>query len=146
MRNVRTRIAVIINSNRRRRVVSLSLILLCLAVGVRLVSISAAGSTSKGFISPNPPSGLVVSVVSSSSLRLQWQDNSSNESSFSIVRCQGSSCAPFSSVASVGANTTTFTNTGLLSGTTYGYYIIAVGKGGKVSPPSNTVWATTLVA
>ena len=143
MSNVRTHIRSVINSSRRRRVVSLSLFLFCLAAAVRLVSIEAAGSTSKGFISPNPPSGLIVSDVSSTSLRLQWQDNSSNETSFSIYRCQGASCTPFGSIASVGADTTTFTNTGLLSGTTYGYYVIAVGKGGRVSPASNTAWATT---
>src|SRR5690349_12984020 len=147
MSNVRTHIELIsrslINAGRRRRVVSLSLLLFCLAAGVRLVSIEAAGSTSKGFISPNPPSGLIVTVVSSTSLRLQWQDNSSNETSFSIYRCQGASCTPFGSIASVGVDTTTFTNTGLLGGTTYGYYVIAVGKGGRVSPASNTAWATT---
>ena len=100
----------------------------------------------KGAVTPNPPSGLSVSVVSSSSLRLQWQDNSSNETSFSVFRCQGNSCTPFSNIASVGANTTIFTNTNLLSGTTYGYYVRAVGKGGRTSAPSNTVWATTLAA
>src|SRR6185369_8202088 len=136
MSNVRTHIIrSLINAGRRRRVVTLSLLIFGLAAGVRLVSIDAAGSTVKGFISPNPPSGLIVSVVSSSSLRLQWLDNSSNENSFSIYRCQGASCTPFGSISSVGANITTFTNTGLLSGTTYGYYVIAVGKGGKVSPP-----------
>ena len=104
MSNVRTHIRSVINSSRRRRVVTLSLLIFCLAAGVRLVSIEAAGSTAKGFISPNPPSGLTVSVVSSSSLRLQWQDNSSNETSFSIYRCQGSSCTPFGSIASIGAD------------------------------------------
>lgn len=150
MSNVRTHIEFIIRSttkaSRRRRIVGLSLLLFCLAAGVRLVSSEAAGSPAKGFISPNPPSGLIVSVVSSSSLRLQWQDNSSNETSFSIYRCQGTACTPFGSISSVGGNITTFTNTSLLSGTTYGYYVIAVGKGGKVSPPSNTAWATTLAA
>src|SRR4029078_13363011 len=85
-------------------------------------------------------------ILSASSLRLQWQDHSSNETSFSIYRCQGASCTPFGSVSSVGADITNFTNTGLLSGTTYGYYVIAIGKGGKVSPPSNTAWATTSTA
>ncbi len=98
----------------------------------------------KGPVTPNPPSGLIVSVVSSSSLRLQWQDNSSNETSFSVFRCQGNLCTPFSSIASVGANTTIFTNTNLVGGTTYGYYVSAVGKGGRTSAPSNTAWATTL--
>ena len=150
MSNVRTHIEVIFrsvtNSSRRRRVVSLSLLLFCLAAGVRLVSIEAAAFEPKGALVPNPPSGLIVSVVSSSSLRLQWQDNSSNETSFSVFRCQGNSCTPFSSIGSVGADTAIFTNTSLSGGTTYGYYVCAVGKGGRTSAPSNTAWSTTLAA
>ena len=117
MRDVRPHIEFIIRSitglNCRRRVVSLGLLLFCLAVGFRLVSISAAGAPAKGPVAPNAPSGLTVSVISSSSLRLQWQDNSTDETSFSVFRCLGSSCTPFSSIASVGANTTVFTNTNL---------------------------------
>src|SRR5829696_5787321 len=150
MSNVRTHIELIIrlvtNLSRRRRVVSLSLLLFCLAAGVRLVSIDAAAFEPKGAVVPNPPSGLIVSVVSSSSLRLEWQDNSSNETSFSVFRCQGNSCTPFSSIGSVGADTAIFTNTNLVGGTTYGYYVCAVGKGGRTSAPSNTAWSTTLAA
>lgn len=147
MRDVRTPIEFIlrskINLDRRRRVVSLSLLIFCLVAGVRLFSVSVAGAPP---VVPEPPSGLVVSVVSSSSLRLQWQDNSTNETSFSIFRCQGNACTPFGSIANVGANTIVFTNTGLAGGTTYGYYVCAVGKGGRTSAPSNTAWATTLAA
>src|ERR1044071_8316802 len=129
----------IISSSRGRRAVSLGLLIFCLAAGVRLVSISVAGAPAV----PNAPSGLIVSVVSSSSLRLQWQDNSSDETSFSVLRCQGSSCTPFGSIASVGANTTVFTNTNLLSGTSYSYSVRAVGKGGRTSASSNIAWSTT---
>src|SRR5262249_7139710 len=137
MRIVRTHLEFIIkasNSSRKRRLFSLGVAPFLLVAGIWLISVSAAGAPSKG-TAPNPPSGLTVSALSATSLSLQWRDNSTDEASFSVFRCQGASCTPFSKIATTGANTTVFTDTGLSGGITYGYYITAVGKGGKSSTP-----------
>src|SRR5436190_17925020 len=69
-------------------------------------------------------------------------DNSTNETQFSIERCQGSPCV-FAQAALVGADVTTYADLGLASNTTYTYQVKAL-KGDVVSAPSNTATATTL--
>ena len=60
------------------------------------------------------------SVVSSSGIDLAWQDTASNEIGFGIERCSGTTCAvTFVEVATVGANATSYQNTGLLAATSY---------------------------
>ncbi len=41
---------------------------------------------------------------------LKWTDNSSNEDSFRIERCTGSTCTNFAQIATTGANTTSYFN------------------------------------
>jgi len=81
-----------------------------------------AGATPQA--SPNAPSNLRVSSVSSSRLDLSWTDNSSNETGFKIERAS-SSAGPFTQIATVGANVRTFSNTGLTPNTTYYYRVRA---------------------
>ncbi len=72
---------------------------------------------------PVAPSNLTATVTTSrigkttiKTAKLQWQDNSSNETSFTLQRCTetgkgaGLTCN-YSDLSTVGANTTTFTNT-----------------------------------
>src|SRR5262245_21906997 len=61
---------------------------------------------------------------SAGSLRLTWNDNSTNESGFKIERKAGSG-GTFSVIASVAANSTSYNDTGLVNGTTYCYRISA---------------------
>jgi hypothetical protein len=91
---------------------------------------------------PNAPTNLTASASSSSRIALQWTDNSTNETQFSIERCQGSPCV-FAQAALVGADVTTYADLGLASNTTYTYQVKAL-KGDVVSAPSNTATATTL--
>jgi titin len=90
---------------------------------------------------PTAPSGLTVTVVSRSSLLLNWNDNSSNEDAFRIER--SSPGVPFRVVASVGSGVTTFTDTGLAANTTYSYRVKAANAGGE-SAPTDVKSATTL--
>lgn len=104
----------------------------------------AAASSSSG--APVEPSGLDATAVSSSRIDVSWVDNSSNESAFAIERCDGSPCSTsFAQVASVGANVTTFADTGLSAGATFSYRVRAQNAGGN-SAYSNTDSATTLSA
>lgn len=89
---------------------------------------------------PAAPSGLAATAISSKQIDLVWSDNSSNESSFVIERSLNN--VNFSEIATTGANATSFTDTGLNSGTTYFYRVRASNVGG-VSPYSNVAQATT---
>ena len=81
---------------------------------------------------PDPPSGLTVTPISSSGIDLVWIDNSVTETGFVIERSITGSSGPFTTLASVSADTTSFSNTGLLADLPYWYRIQAVnGTGGS---------------
>ncbi|HEX9823253.1 MAG TPA: fibronectin type III domain-containing protein, partial [Actinomycetota bacterium] len=92
-------------------------------------------------VSPAAPSGLGATGLSSSEISLSWTDNSTNEDGFKIERSpagQGS----WSEVATVGAGTTTYLDTGLTASTAFDYRVRAHNAGGN-SPYSNVASATT---
>ncbi len=93
---------------------------------------------------PTAPSNLTVGNATTSSLTLNWTDNSSNETGFRIERA-GSSNGPWSFLTNVGAGVQTYTNTGLASSTTF-YYRVFSYNGNGTSSPSNTASGTTLAA
>jgi len=90
---------------------------------------------------PNAPTGLTATAVSQHQINLSWTDNATNESGFKIER---SPFAPgsWTQIAAVGANVTTYPNTGLASGTTYYYRVRAWNAAGD-SAYSNEAHATT---
>jgi uncharacterized protein YxeA len=92
---------------------------------------------------PATPTNLVATVISKNQINLTWTDNSNNETGFHIERCKGTTCTNFTLIATVGANVTTFTNTGLTANTTYRYRIYAYNATGN-SGYSNIAKATTL--
>jgi len=71
---------------------------------------------------------------------LSWNDNSSNESGFRIER--SSDGQSFSQIATVDVNTTTYSDTGLHSNTTYWYRVNAYNEYGE-SGYTNVVSLTT---
>ena len=82
-------------------------------------------------------------MVSSSQINLTWTDTSTNESGFRIERCSGTGCTAFAEIATVGANTRAYQNTGLTAGASYSYRVRAYNSAGN-SAYSNT--ATTRTA
>ncbi len=91
--------------------------------------------------SPAPPTGLTATAVSSSQIDLAWVDNADNEDSFDIERSL-SAGSGFAVVASVGANVTSYQDTGLSASTTY-YYRVRARNSAGVSACSNVADATT---
>jgi hypothetical protein len=89
---------------------------------------------------PAKPTNLVVSSVTASSVIIAWTDNATNESGFKIER--KTSATAFQEIATVPANTTSFTNTGLSGNTTYIYRVRAWNSAGD-SDYSNEVSALT---
>ena len=78
-----------------------------------------------------PPAPVLVSVTrtSSSSVQIVWQDGSNRETGYLIQRRSADNLL-WETVATVGANTTSFTDTGLDAGSDYVYRVVAQGSGG----------------
>jgi hypothetical protein len=75
---------------------------------------------------PTAPGGLAAIAVSQTQINLSWTDNSSNETGFKIFR-DGVELLPS---PKVGANVTTFNDTGVTCGTTYTYTVKATNAAG----------------
>jgi hypothetical protein len=97
-----------------------------------------------GVSGPAAPSSLTASAASTSQINLSWTDNSNNEDGFKVERLN--SDGTWSQVATVGANLTTWSDTGLTAGTTYTYRVRAYNASGGDSAYSNTASATTNTA
>ena len=89
---------------------------------------------------PAAPSNLSGSALSSTQARIQWNDNSSDESGFRVLRKVGASGA-YSSV-NVGANSVAYTDSGLSGGTQYFYKVQAYNTVGN-SPDSAEISVIT---
>ena len=100
------------------------------------VSLTAAYRTT-----PPAPTALTATAVSGTQVDLAWTDNSTAEDGFRIERCVGQGCTAFVEIATVAANVTTYQNTGLTAGTSYGYRVRAYSVAGN-SAYSNTATAT----
>jgi LmbE family N-acetylglucosaminyl deacetylase len=114
------------------------------------VDVSAYSNTANATTPPLPPvapSGLVASPVSSSRIDLAWTDNSNNETAILVERALDAGGAPgtFSQIASLAANTTAYSNTGLIASTPYWYRVRATNSAGN-SAYSNSSAATTPAA
>jgi fibronectin type 3 domain-containing protein len=83
---------------------------------------------------------LTAATVSGTQIDLAWRDNAGNETGYRIERRDGSS-SQWTEVGTVAQNVTVFRNTGLATGATYLYRVLAYNAAGN-SPPSNEVSAT----
>src|SRR5207248_1213099 len=90
----------------------------------------ASGTTITGPPPPAAPSSLAVGSPTSSSLTLSWADNASNETGFEVERRLTSDPpSSYAQVGTVGANVTTYADTGLASSTDYTYRLRATNAG-----------------
>lgn len=81
-------------------------------------------STPKPMAPPAAPSRLTAAAASRNQINLRWTDNSSNETDFHIERSPNGSSG-WTQIATVGANVTTYNNSGLTCGTRYYYRVRA---------------------
>jgi pectate lyase len=112
---------------------------------VKAIVMAGAGAGG-GAPPPSPPAApgsLAATAISGSQINLGWSDNSNNEDGFKIERSTDG--VNFTQIATVGANVTSYPNTGLAAATTYYYRVRAYNAGGD-SGYSNTASATTLAA
>lgn len=90
---------------------------------------------------PLMPTELTVASRTATTVTLTWKDNSQNETSFEVMRALQAPNLVFEVAGTVPANTTTFTDSGLIPATNYQYYVRAVNAGGATL--SSTVNTTT---
>jgi PKD repeat protein len=91
---------------------------------------------------PTAPSALV-GTVSGTAVQLRWQDNSSNESGFSIYYATGNS--NFAKAGDVASNQASAGISGLSAGASYRFYVASFNSAGA-SSGSNTVTVTLAAA
>jgi len=90
---------------------------------------------------PSAPSSLSVTVVSDIALTVTWTDNASDETGFKL-ECALSGSGPWTQIATLVANVTTYPDSGLSPNTTY-YYRVRAYNGDGDSSYSNTDSDTT---
>ena len=79
---------------------------------------------------PLAPLNLSAQVLAFDKINLTWTDNSNNETSFEVYRAASAS-GPFQIVATLNANTTSYTDTSLSASSTYYYKVNAVNANGN---------------
>ena len=92
---------------------------------------------------PDAPTNLTFSNITESSIRLNWTDNSNNESGFEIRRAL-SSGGTYNLITTTVPNAVLYTDNGLEDNTQYFYRVNAINDGGASSFVSGS--ATTLLA
>ncbi|MCF7984187.1 MAG: sulfatase-like hydrolase/transferase [Thiohalocapsa sp.] len=90
---------------------------------------------------PAAPEALSASSESATSILLLWEDRSNDETGFSIERRAGQQ--NFKQIAQVGADTSSYRDSGLRAGSLYSYRVRAQDTAGTLSGYSNTAAATT---
>jgi hypothetical protein len=91
---------------------------------------------------PTTPTGLLVNALSTTSIKADWTDASSDETAFEVERSL-TSASGFTLLTTTAANVATFTDTGLNPGTQYYYRIRAI-KGAVASSYTSVSNATTV--
>ena len=78
---------------------------------------------------PAPPTMKSGVGLSQSTIRVNWQDNSSNETGFMLIRTD--SVSGVTTLINLPANTTTYLDSGLAAGRYYYYWVWALGTQGN---------------
>ena len=91
------------------------------------LSNSGSGTTVS---TPAAPTSLIYTALSKSSATLKWVDNSGNEAGFRVYRSLSSSDG-FIEIASLSANTITYSDNSLTPGTKYYYKVAAYNQSGS---------------
>jgi alpha-tubulin suppressor-like RCC1 family protein len=89
---------------------------------------------------PAPPTNLQAALTSNWQANLTWTDNSNNESAFKIERKIGT--GDYILIASLGANTSAYSDNNLVGDTTYTYRVYATGSAGNTSYSNESIVTT----
>jgi hypothetical protein len=113
----------------------------------RVYATNAAGNSANSnaaskFTIPATPTGLTATAVSSSQINLAWTDVSTGNTGQRIERRTPSGSGSYSTLTTVSATATTYSDTGLTASTSYEYRIVAT-NADYDSSPSTAANATT---
>ena len=116
----------------------------------RVYATNAAGNSANSnaaskFTIPATPTGLTATAVSSSQINLAWTDVSTGNTGQRIERRSPSGSGSYSTLTTVSATATTYSDTGLTASTSYEYRIVATNPDYD-SSPSTAANATTQAA
>ncbi|MDE2589928.1 MAG: fibronectin type III domain-containing protein, partial [Patescibacteria group bacterium] len=109
------------------------------------VGLGTYSSNITGYTLPNSPTSLTATTISSSQINLSWTAPTGGNGTLNGYKIESSTNggSTWSTIVANTTNTgTTYSNTGLASGTTYTYRVSAL-NGGGASSPSSTASATT---
>jgi fibronectin type 3 domain-containing protein len=106
---------------------------------------SSPASASAETVPVASPGPLLITSITANTIGLAWSDNYSDEDGYRIRRYDSAS-GNFGEVAILGANVTTFRDTGLTPGVTYYYEVVAFNSGGESSPANASAQATPVPA
>jgi flagellar hook assembly protein FlgD len=90
---------------------------------------------------PTAPTNLTATTTSSQQINLSWQDNATNEANYYVERAPAAK-GTWKVIATLGANVTTYQDTGLTQNTAYNYQVRCK-AGSTYSSYSNTANAMT---
>jgi hypothetical protein len=113
----------------------------------RVAAVNAAGNSaysnaSSKFTIPATPTGLTATATSSTQINLAWTDVSTGNTGQRIERRSPAGTGSYSTLTTVSATATTYSDTGLTASTQYEYRIIAT-NADYDSSPSTSASATT---
>ena len=109
----------------------------CLGVSSELLHVT----NNRSLNYPQSPTNLTGNILTSTVLKLQWEDNASNEDAFEIYRKPKEGSLAF--LAKLGANSTFYKDSSFIPGSTYTYFVRAINKNGY-SDPSNGYQIATI--
>jgi len=107
--------------------------------GTASANSTSVNATPQAITEPAAPGSLIANTVSTNQIGLGWVDNSGGTAGFQIQRSYDG--VSFYVVGNVGAGVSNFTDSGLLTGATYYYRVLAVV--GSVSSPACVILAVT---
>ena len=110
---------------------------------MQMVAFKAASGGTGDVTPPTTPSNLLATAAGPGGINLSWTASTDNVgvTNYLIERCQGPGCTLFAQVGT--SSTTTFSDAGLLSSTSYSYRVRATDAAGNLSGYSNVSTATT---
>ena len=86
---------------------------------------AAAAAVGASTMTPPAPTNLAGTVANTTQINLSWTDTTGSEAGFTLQRCTGSACTNFADVASLAANTSTYSDTSVCNNATYRYRVRA---------------------
>ncbi|HEX8914992.1 MAG TPA: fibronectin type III domain-containing protein [Humisphaera sp.] len=86
--------------------------------------------------------GLAATVLGTTSVKLDWTDVSAVETGFRVERRPGGSGGAYSTVTTLSANASTYTDTGLTEGTSYEYRVVSLKSALELASGSVTAQTT----